>query len=306
MNSSSKKSREGGIRSILGTLVFLIGFGLFAGAVGLFIYNSWDSHRAGEASERVVEQIEKQRKGKPRRAKEPILEDRDREMPTMKIDGFLYIGTLEIPSLDLKLPVMQKWDYSRLKIAPCRFSGSYFTDDLVICGHNYRRHFSPIKGIDIGENVYFVTVDNMVYQYKVSNRETLRPTSIELMIRNQNNVDEDLEIAGTSKDSGYLDSDESNDPESYSKWDLCLFTCTTGGQARCAVRCQRVGDPNKKKTSESKKETQQEKKDSKDKKDSTDKTDSKDKKDSTDKTDSKDKKDSADKTDSKGGKDSDN
>ena len=262
MNSSSKKSREGGTRNILGTLVFLIGFGLFAGAVGLFIYNTWDSNRAGEASERVVERIEKQRKGKRKRARDPILEDRDREMPTVRIDGFLYIGTLEIPSLDLKLPVMQKWDYSRLKIAPCRFSGSYFTDDLVICGHNYRRHFSPIKGIDIGENVFFVTVDNLVYQYKVTNREILRPTSIEMMVRNQNNVDEDVEIAGTSKDSGYLDSDESNDPDSYSKWDLCLFTCTTGGQARCAVRCQRVGNPKKNK------------KDKKDKSDSKDEADS--------------------------------
>ena len=247
MNSSNKKSREGGIRSILGTLVFLIGFGLFAGAVGLFIYNTWDSNRAGEASRKVVEQIEKRRKGKPRMAGDPVYEEK-REMPTMEIDGFLYIGTLEIPSLDLKLPVMQKWDYSRLKIAPCRFSGSYFTDDLVICGHNYRRHFSPVKGIDIGENVYFVTVDNMVYHYKVSNRENLRPTSIEQMIRNQNNVDEDLEIAGTSKDNGYLDSDESNDPESYGQWDLCLFTGTTGGQARCAVRCQRVGEAKEKKT----------------------------------------------------------
>ena len=194
---------------------------------------------------------------------------------------------------DLKLPVMQKWDYSRLKIAPCRFSGSYFTDDLVICGHNYRRHFSPVKGIDIGENVYFVTVDNMVYHYKVSNRENLRPTSIEQMIRNQNNVDEDLEIAGTSKDNGYLDSDESNDPESYGQWDLCLFTCTTGGQARCAVRCQRVGEAKEKKTKKDKKD----KKEKKDKTDSKDKSDSKDKKDSKDKTDSKNATDSQNSTD---------
>ncbi len=263
MNSSSNKSREGGIRSILGTLVFLLGFTLFAGAVGLLVYNIWDSHRAGEASEEVVKQIDKNRKGKPKLARDPIYEDEDREMPTMEIDGFLYIGTLQIPSLELELPVMQKWDYTRLKIAPCRFSGSYFDDDLVICGHNYRRHFSPIKGIDIGADVYFVTVDNMVYHYKVSNRETLRPTSIESMVRNQNNVDEDLEIAGTSKDSGYLDADESNDPESYGKWDLCLFTCTTGGQARCAVRCQRVGGAKEKKSTETKNDSDDKKKDQK-------------------------------------------
>ena len=26
-------------------------------------------------------------------------------------------------------------------------------------------------------------------------------------------------------------------------WDLTLFTCTTGGRARCAVRCTRTGYP---------------------------------------------------------------
>ena len=26
-------------------------------------------------------------------------------------------------------------------------------------------------------------------------------------------------------------------------WDLTLFTCTTGGNARCAVRCVRTGYP---------------------------------------------------------------
>ena len=269
MNSSSKKNGEGGVRSVLGTLIFLIGFLLFAGAVGLFIYNMMESRQAGESSRKVVERIKEKRKGRPKLARDPIY-DEDREMPTMEIDGYLYIGTLQIPSLELELPVMQKWDYTRLKIAPCRYSGSYFTDDLVICGHNYRRHFSPVRGIDIGADVYFITVDNMVYHYKVSNREDLRPTSIEHMVRNQNNVDEDLEIAGTEKDSGYLDADESNEPESYGKWDLSLFTCTLGGQTRCAVRCQRVGQAKKKENKDKKKKKQK-----KDKKQENDKKDDK-------------------------------
>ena len=31
--------------------------------------------------------------------------------------------------------------------------------------------------------------------------------------------------------------------ESEDIWDLTLFTCTTGGRARCAVRCTRTGYP---------------------------------------------------------------
>ena len=31
--------------------------------------------------------------------------------------------------------------------------------------------------------------------------------------------------------------------EDSDNWDLTLFTCTTGGRARCAVRCVRTGYP---------------------------------------------------------------
>ena len=31
--------------------------------------------------------------------------------------------------------------------------------------------------------------------------------------------------------------------EESDEWDLTLFTCTTGGSARCAVRCVRTGYP---------------------------------------------------------------
>lgn len=59
-------------------------------------------------------------------------------------NGYEYIGYLSIPSIGLALPVMKQWSYAGLKIAPGRYSGSLYTDDLVIAGHNYNRHFSPM------------------------------------------------------------------------------------------------------------------------------------------------------------------
>jgi len=134
-------------------------------------------------------------------------------MPVEVIDGYRYIGVLEIPGLDLSLPVMEEWDETRLKISPCRYTGSYYTDDLVICGHNYASHFSAIKWIDIGERVLFKAVDGVVYEYIVTNREVLQPRQVEDMI------------------------------ESEADWDLTMFTCTTGGQTRCAVRCEYIKEP---------------------------------------------------------------
>ena len=42
-------------------------------------------------------------------------------MPTVQIDGYDYIGYLELPTVGLTLPVMESWDYDRLKLAPCRY-----------------------------------------------------------------------------------------------------------------------------------------------------------------------------------------
>ena len=138
-----------------------------------------------------------------------------KEMPTEVIDGERYIGILEIPSLNLTLPVMENWNYERLKVSPCRYSGSYYSDDLVICAHNYARHFSPIKWIGIGEDVIFTNVEGLRIPYKTSNISTVEPAAV----------------------------DEMTDPEGSNggnTWDMTLFTCNTGGQTRCAVRCVRT------------------------------------------------------------------
>lgn len=191
-----------------GLLFITIGLLLIAIALILVLYNIWDADRAKKASDHIVEELEK----KITDAQEEFFEnDVNQEMPIVEIDGQAYIGIIEIPSLNLSLPVMEEWDYERLKISPCRYSGSYFTDDLVICGHNYAKHFSPIKWIDIGSDVYFTTVDRQVYHYQVSNRETVQPTAIEEMI-----------------------------DHTKEGWDMTLFTCNTGGQTRCAVRCIKV------------------------------------------------------------------
>lgn len=128
------------------------------------------------------------------------------QMPTYKIDGRAYIGVLEVPSKDLTLPVMSEWSYSALRIAPCRYAGSAYSGDLVIAGHNYARHFSPVKRLKAGDKVDFTDADGNVFHYVVSKLETLEKTEVDRMI----------------------DADG---------WDLTLFTCNSGGSRRVAVRC---------------------------------------------------------------------
>ena len=200
----------------IGNTLILLGLLLLLGAGGLTAYNIWDGIRAERTSQHIIQEMDIGQDLVEALDREP---DDDPEMPVIEVEGYYYIGILEIPSLQLTLPVMDRWDYTRLKISPCVYSGSYKTDDLVICAHNYARHFSPVKRIDIGADVYLITVDCRVYHYQVTNRETLQPGAVENMIENTNNT---------------------TDGTITNEWDLTLFTCNTGGQTRCAVRCARI------------------------------------------------------------------
>ena len=208
-----RKNGKGNILITLGILMIL-------GAIGLTGYNFWDANRAKEASDQITEQlIEKIDESVNEEDTAAPYVDPNTPMPVEVIDGYEYIGILEIPSKGLSLPVMNEWDYTRLKISPCRFTGSYYADDLVICAHNYDTHLGRLLQIDIGADVYFTSVEGLTIHYIVTNRETVEPTDVELMIENT-----------------------SNSETSLMDWDMTMFTCNLGGLTRCAVRCSRVED----------------------------------------------------------------
>lgn len=205
------------MRNKIGTLLMGLGTVLVLAVLSLFLWNEQEAREAERSAERIlpqlVEEIEQESTGLAPEDGENAADYPDPYDPAMTevvIDGYAYIGYLSIPSLGLELPVMSEWDYTRLKIAPCRYSGSTKTDDLVIAGHNYARHFSPIKGLKEGETVYFVDMDGVRSDYQVASVEVLAPTAVEEM------------TSGT--------------------YDLTLFTCTYGGRSRVAVRCQRTGE----------------------------------------------------------------
>ena len=207
------------MRNKIGNICMFLGVVLVGMALALFLYNRWDADRAEKASGEVLAQLEsaenaaeEKEEVKAETQEENGLMDPDTPMKTAEIDGYEYIGTLSIPAVGLKLPVMNKWSYAGLKIAPGRYSGSVYSDDIVIAGHNYRKHFSPIKWLETGAEVDFTDLDEHVWRYEVSSVETLKPTDIEKMVV----------------------SDETE------KWDLTLFTCTQSGKMRCAVRCVRI------------------------------------------------------------------
>lgn len=191
----------------------VLGAVLVLAALSLFLWNQRENNEAGTSAEKILPQVMEQIEtpGAGQEVEEPSYPDPyDPTMTEVEIDGYAYVGYLSIPSLELELPVMSEWDYTRLKIAPCRYAGSTKTDDLVICAHNYTRHFGPIRNLTPGDTVTFTDMDGVVWQYEVVAVDILAPTDVE-----------DMTAGG---------------------YDLTLFTCTYGGASRVTVRCERAAE----------------------------------------------------------------
>ena len=195
------------MRNKLGTICMLLGTVLILAALSLFLWNRRKAEQAGEAASDILPQVVEQIAETAAEAPAPP-DPFDPTMTEAEIDGYLYIGYLSIPALGLELPVMSEWDYNRLNIAPCRYSGSTKTDDLVIAAHNFAQHFGGLSGLTGGEQVIFVDMDNVVSTYTVVAVEILAPTAVEEMTNGE--------------------------------YDLSLYTCTYGGRSRVTVRCDRT------------------------------------------------------------------
>lgn len=189
-----------------GLFLTFTGAVLIVFALLLTVNNQYEDDLAGQRSEDILTVIKSHIK--PSGAEESPREPLPAELPVKELDGNEYVGYLEIPALDLKLPVMNEWDYARLKTAPCRQSGSSRTDDLVIAAHNYTSHFGRLKELNGGESVLFTDMDGIVSTYTVEALETLDPDDTETV------------LGGGS--------------------DLVLYTCTVGGGARVAAFCNRA------------------------------------------------------------------
>ena len=197
-----------------GLIWILLGLALLLGAAGLSLYNRWEASRAEDASVSLLPELVSQIPTLPPEQTDPpapaatvplsLLPLPQGEMPEANLAGYPYIGVLKVPSLELELPVISQWSYPRLKVAPCRYQGSAYTGDLILCGHNYPNHFGRLSSLCQGDVVTLTDLDGNVFSYSLVETEIL--------------------------DGGDVDGMEAGD------WDLTLFTCTLGGQTRVTLR----------------------------------------------------------------------
>lgn len=175
-------------------ILIILGIVFISTALGLIIYNNYIDNRAGQKSQELLKELENS------------IENNNKEI--IAINGDEYFGIIEIPAINIKLPIMNDWNDKHLKVSPCIYYGSIETNNLVICAHSYKSLFRYIKKLKDEDKAIITDLNGKKYLYKVEVIEILSPTDIKDMI----------------------DSD----------FDLTLYTCTNDNQNRVTVRLNRI------------------------------------------------------------------
>ena len=198
-----------------GIILMSLGGLLILGALGLTLYNRWDESRAASSAADVVLQVQ-EHIPEPEKPELPTVTVQTpdwvlnpfMEMPVKTVDGLEYVAILDIPGLEISLPVLSEWSYPGLKKAPCRYTGSAYEENLTLVAHNYQSHFGGLPSLNPGDPITVTDMDGNVFSYTVAELNTIQPTAVE-------------EVTG-------------------SNYPLVLCTCTYGGKSRFVVYCDLV------------------------------------------------------------------
>lgn len=190
-----------------GWLLVMLGLSMVLAACMLHMTQERQDALAGENADILLQQLQLNRTSLPPRqavSPEPETQAPAADMAEKDYLGYSMIGTLRIPNLGMELPILSTWSYELLDVAPCRYSGSLPGEDMILMGHNYKSHFTPLHHISEGTKVEFEDVNGIVSQFVVDKTEILHESHIDRL---------------------------------QSEYPLTLLTCTAGGQNRLAVRC---------------------------------------------------------------------
>lgn len=131
-----------------------------------------------------------------------------RKLQTYK--GYVMLGTIEIPKIDLKYPILDRADAASMEVAPGLIYGPGLNKvgNNVIAGHNYRNKtfFSNLTKLKNGDSIYITDTDKNRVEYIVYKIYTTG-----------------------SEDNSYWDRDTKGARE------ISLSTCTDDVQARTII-----------------------------------------------------------------------
>jgi len=194
----------------IGKILIILGLFLIKISATLLISSYYQDYTSGQKSTEALTIFKDNIENNQEDNNIDIIEHQTKEMPITTINGIDYIGLITIPDINLELPIISSYDANKLNIAPCRYYGSIYTNDLIICGHSYKTHFKELINLNQGNIIVFTDPTGKKYFYEVLEVEILNPEDVEEMINNE--------------------------------FDLTLYTCTKDGLKRVTIRCNRINE----------------------------------------------------------------
>lgn len=132
-----------------------------------------------------------------------------------ELKGYSVIARLDIPVIDVSLPVLSETTDMALGYSVCYYSGPEAGGEgnLVITGHNYASgaHFGNLDKVKTGDEVMLVAPDGSEFIYTVYDTQLITPDDVQAL------------------------SETSYDRE------LTLLTCEENANRRLLVRCREMG-----------------------------------------------------------------
>ena len=189
-------------KRLRGSLLIIAGLALIITAGWIFSLNEREEALAASNTEVLLEQMHEEIEANKN------IYDTEGKLAEFDLGGHRALGILNIPSLGLELPVLDDWSYEMLIIAPGRYFGRPEEGNLILLGHNYKRHFARLKDLQPGDRAELYTLDGITYTYEFEMLETLEKTALE-------------ELVGSDAH-------------------MTIFTCTVGGERRVTARFNMV------------------------------------------------------------------
>lgn len=185
------------------SVLIYLGLLLIVSALLLTFYNlAVDLHYGSKAKDTVEEIIEKIEEIKE---EVPAFEElKYANLLSYEIDGDYYTGVIEMPTIDITLPVLADASEKSLNIGPGVYVGTPYGSNFVIAAHNRLTFFSKIRDLKIDDLVYFMDAYGNIFEYKVVMHDIIPPENVSEMID--------------------------------SNFDLSLFTCDFSDTQRVTVR----------------------------------------------------------------------
>ncbi len=176
--------------------------------IGLIIYNYVVSEKNDSNLAKVVTEIEKQFSNNTGNTNsiEPV---------KVQYNGFDVVGLIEIPSINIKYPIINKTNDTTMKYSITKFSGGEINSigNFTVAGHNNLNGtmFGKVKRLKIGDQIKLTDLYNNTVTYEIFDIYSVDPNDVSC-----------------------LDSVEENTKE------VTLITCTNGHLKRLITKAREV------------------------------------------------------------------